>query len=929
VTAEPAAPGPAGHLARRIVDHPWLVIAAVAVVTATLGAFAPRCRIDSSVGTLLDVADPEVRHYEDVKRTFGNEEIDVLAVAAEDVFAPATLARIAELSARLGRVPGIADVTSVATVRNLGTDPDGALDTGPLMPEVPRDPAEMARLRRTVAQHPLFAGTLVSRDGRMAAIVVRYAPMSDAAFVASGTHEAVERVIADFDGPERIYLTGSPTLKVEAARLMRADLLVFTPGTVLVVGLVMLLAFRTLRGVLIPMGTTALGLLWTLGLMGFFDVPIDVGTLVLPTLLMIIGSTYATHVVARYYEEAVPCERGADVVHRVVRHLGAPVLVTALTTVCGFAALAVYRIAAIRHLGLFMAFGITGLLVLALTFVPAVLTLLPAPAARGGPRGSTRLAGALERLAAFDLRHRTAILAVTAAVLAVCVWGLRFVRIDTSYPSYFPERSPIREAMRAIGAHLGGAAVFLVTVDSPEPGAVTRLDTLRRIAALEDFVDRLPGVDRTTSVVDYVKTLHYALHDDDPAYFGLPDTDAGVQQYLLLLDPEMLEGLVDAEGTRAAIVVRSRIASSRATAEVVEAIGRFAAGAFPSPFTVHTTGTIVLLDRTADALSHGQVQSVVLSLVVVFAVLSLQFLSLRYGLVAMVPNLVPIFVFFGLLGWLDIPLSLATAMIAAISIGLGVDEAVHLLAEFNQHVRREADQAAAVRAALRTVGPPVLYATAALTLGLLVPAWSSFAPIRQFGVLSAVTVAVSLLADLLLLPALLSTARFVTLWDVLTVKLGHAPHETIRLFHGLRPAQARIAAAMGRLRTVPAGEAVVVRGAPGEEMYVVLRGRAAVLAAVDQALVRVETIGRGDVLGEMGLVRHAPRTAEVRALEEIELLVVDERFLRVLRRRYPRIAATVLLNLTRILSDRLQHTTELLAHPPLGSRDTLHQPVGG
>lgn len=106
---------------------------------------------------------------------------------------------------------------------------------------------------------------------------------------------------------------------------------------------------------------------------------------------------------------------------------------------------------------------------------------------------------------------------------------------------------------------------------------------------------------------------------------------------------------------------------------------------------------------------------------------------------------------------------------------------------------------------MRTVDPPVLYATAALTFGLLVPAWSNFVPIRQFGVLSALTVAVSLLADLLLLPALLSTARFVTLWDVLTVKLGHAPHETIRLFHGLRPAQARIATAMGRLRTVPGG----------------------------------------------------------------------------------------------------------------------------
>jgi predicted RND superfamily exporter protein/CRP-like cAMP-binding protein len=647
--------------------------------------------------------------------------------------------------------------------------------------------------------------------------------------------------------------------------------------------------------------------------MGYFDVPIDFGTLVLPTLLTVVGSAYATHVVARHREEIDAGGTPGDIAYRVIRHLGTPVLVTALTTVLGFASLIVYRIEAIQHLGVFSVFGISALFVLALTFVPAVLTLLRVPqTGTGREPESAWLTGGLERLGRFDMRHRKTVIAASAIVLVFFTWGIRYMRVDTNYARYFSEDSPVREASRVIADHLGGSVAFLVAVDGPEPDSITRLDTLRRIAALEDFIDRLPGIDHTTSVVDYVKTLHRAFHDDDPAYFGLPDTDAGVQQYLLLLDPETIEDVVNADSSRATIVVRSRLVGSTALREAITSIRRFAADVFPEGYPVHTTGNVVLLNRTADDLSRGQVQSFVIALAVVFAILSLVFLSVRFGLVAMVPNLIPIVIFFGLLGWLNIPLSISTAVIASISLGIGVDEAVHLLAEFNHHVRKAADQEEAVLGALRSVGPPIVYATTALVLGFLVPAWSNFAPVRQFGLLSAVTVATSLLADLLLLPALLATARFVTLWDVLTVKLGRAPHETIPLFNGLRASQARIAALMGRLRTVGPAERIVARGEPGDEMYVLIRGSAQVLAGADGQEIALRTVTRGDVVGEMGLLRGQPRTAEVRALEETDLLVVNERFLQVLRRRYPRIATTVFFNLIRIVSDRLQETTEQL-----------------
>jgi len=319
---------------------------------------------------------------------------------------------------------------------------------------------------------------------------------------------------------------------------------------------------------------------------------------------------------------------------------------------------------------------------------------------------------------------------------------------------------------------------------------------------------------------------------------------------------------------------------------------------------------------------------VLVALVVVFVVLSVLFLSVRLGLVAMAPNLIPIVIFFGLLGWAGVPLSISTAVIASIALGIGVDEAIHLLSEFNHHVRRHADQERAVLEAMQSVGPPVIYTTVALTLGFLVPVFSSFVPVRQFGYLSAVNVATSLLADVLLLPAFIASIRFVTLWDLLVLRLGRAPQETIPLFRGLRPSQARVAALLGRIRTVEPLQHIVSRGEAGDSMYVLLSGKAEVRGAMDGRAVRIGTMARGDVVGEMGLVRRQPRVADVVALETTEVLEVNERFLQVLRRRYPRIASTVLFNLARILSDRLQGATDRLLEAQPGAPQALRAVEG-
>jgi hypothetical protein len=282
------------------------------------------------------------------------------------------------------------------------------------------------------------------------------------------------------------------------------------------------------------------------------------------------------------------------------------------------------------------------------------------------------------------------------------------------------------------------------------------------------------------------------------------------------------------------------------------------------------------------------------------------FLSLRIGLIAMVPNLFPILVFFGLMGASGAVLSLSTNIIAAIVLGIAVDDTIHLMTRLSAQVRATADREQAVLHTFSTVGKPVFYTSVILFLGFLTLCVSTFVPIREFGILAAVTMIVALGADVVLLPAILSTTRIITLWDLLYLKLGRDPHKMIPLFEGLRPLQAKIVTLMGELKTFTKDEAIVRQGEKGREMFVLLKGTADIYIDTQGKSRRIAGLQRGDVFGEMGLVRRHERSADVIATEDVEVLAVNERFLSRIKRRYPRIGAQIFFNVAKILSDRLE-----------------------
>ena len=912
--------------ARWLVRRPLPVVVATLLVTVLLGAKAIHIRFENALDSVLPGGDPEVAYYEQTRGLFGSDDVGVVGLRADDLFAPATIAKLARVTDAIAKVEGVDRVLS----RSNAVDPAADVLHPPrLLPHIPPSPEEVETLKKKLASTPLYGKNLVAEDGKGAAINVFFRPLTDAEYVDLGIDAHIRTILTQVEGPERFFYTGASHVKQAAVDLMRQDLSRFTPLALALVVAALWLAFRTRRGVVLPLGAVVLSVVWTLGIMVLAGKGITIGTFVLPPLLLVVGASYTIHVMARYYEQAALGGDRRDVVVRAFDRVWLPLVISAAVTTIGFGSLMVNRIPAIFDLGLFAVVGVLCVAVTSLTFLPAVLALLGLPQATTHEGAVSPLVPVLSRIARLVYGKRREILTGAVVIGAVALVGARSIRVDSDFLSYFTQRSEVRRDNETINREIVGSNPFNIVIEAGEPGAFRRWEVLKYVRDLQQFLATLPGVTSSLSIVDYLELLEAGLNkggDEDllvdehgnilppqkqKTFWEDPNNLTPVLK-MIDVSPETFKGVVNRDFSKANILVRTNLSGSRAIEATLARIREWVAWRFPADLPVHLTGNLVLLTGTTSDIVAGQIESLAIALGVIFVVMSLMFLSLRIGFLAILPNVLPIVVFFGVMGWLGILLNLGTSLIATIALGIAVDSTIHYMARLNLELQGETDQEAAIARALRTVGVPIIYTTIALFFGFLTFALSSFVPIQNFGVLSGATMATALGANLILLPAVLATAKIITVWDLVGVSLGKDPARTIPLFAGLRPTQARVVCLMGQLQRFDAGQPIVRRGERGDSMFVIIQGRCEVWAGEGPQRRKLRDLGRGDLFGEMALVRHNERSADVVAATATELLSLDERFLERIQRRYPRIAARVFLNLTRVLSDSLDRTTQTL-----------------
>jgi len=285
---------------RWLAAHPLVVVLANVVVTLVLGLWAVQVRIENSLESMLPAGDPKVEYYNATRAIFGSDDVGVIGVRAADVFAPATIEKIARVTDAVAKVPGVEKVLSIANAKDPAAD---VLHPPPLLRDIPPSPGEVAALKQKLIATPLYGKNLVADDFRGAAINVFFENLSDAEYLDRGVDRKIHDILEGATGPEEFFYTGAAHVKQAAVELIRRDLFRFTPLALALILIVLWLSFRTVRGVLLPVLAIAMALVWTLGALVLDGKAITLGTFILPPLLLVVGASYAIHVMARYYEQ--------------------------------------------------------------------------------------------------------------------------------------------------------------------------------------------------------------------------------------------------------------------------------------------------------------------------------------------------------------------------------------------------------------------------------------------------------------------------------------------------------------------------------------------------------------------------------------------------------------------------------------------------
>jgi hydrophobe/amphiphile efflux-3 (HAE3) family protein len=875
-----------------------------------------KLRIDPSFDAILPDDDANRLYYEWVKEEFGDDQSLIIALVMDDVFTLENLSMIRRVSDLLEEAEGVDYVTSLATANHVRSVDDG-VETRPFLEDIPETLAEAERLRAEVHGNPVYGGNLVSRDSRATAFVVYVDDTPEQEFNSLGLDLRMLELAREASGDAEAFISGTAYMRAANSRVLRGDLLSMLPTIFVIMAVIALFSFRSPRGVAIPLLTILTAMLWTLGLMAAFDIPLNLVTTIIPILLLTVGFAYSVHVIADYYralgEDPAEVASAGGPVAWALHHVSAPVLLTVLTTMVGFLALTLSRFPTVREFGLVSVFGVAATALLTLTFSPAILQLLGAPARHGKdarPSGDRpdRMSGWFARIGQYSVDHRSGMLVTGGLVALLSFWGLFRITVDTHLITNFSVENPVRVHFEAINEHLEGARPFTIAFQSESDDAFVDPENLRALVSLQRWLEEQPEIGGTTSFADYVMLLNRAFHDDDPERLRIPDDPNLIKQLLLFGENDELEDYVDSSYRNTLIRVRS---NCRTTQEIGLLADRIEdrMTRLPGDIRGGVTGNTVVLAQSIDAIANGQIESLSIAIGFIYMIFVILFTSFRMGLLALIPNALPILLFFGVLGLTGVPLNATTGLVACVVLGIAVDDTIHFMTRFNVEAREQVDEKAGAVATLVSIGRPVTVTSIGLCLGFLVFTTGELRNQAEFGALAAFVLATAWLVDITITPALCSGMRIVTLWDILNYDLGKDFQESIPIFHGLSKTQARITALMTRVETHPANTTLCRAGDIGDSLYVVIDGELRVsIKAKNGRKVEISRAKRGDVVGEIALY-HGKRTADIETVGNARLLRFDRDNLKRLRRRYPRIGAQVLWNLSETMADRLAAAT--------------------
>jgi len=735
-------------LANTIIKYRSAIVVLTILITLFLGYQIRSIKINSDFVKSLPPNDHTAILYKYIGEKFRGNNIGMIVVEASNIYDPEVIKHIKQITDSIKVTNGVISVNSLTDILYIQSDSSGIEITN-LIDEynLPETKEEIDDLKQRINEKDMYKGSIVSEDGTTAIIMFTLQPEIN--------QQEISKVIKDkviaMKLPEKIYFGGIPVMMLDISELIIADLFKLIPIIIVVLIIVLSLCFKSLKGVVLPLITVAIASIWTIGLMAIFKYDITLISGNIPVVLFAVGSAYVIHVINHVNEIQEENYKKAIVLS--LAYIIIPVFLSALTTIFGFVSF-IYGsyLTMIKDFGIFSAIGTGISLILSITFIPALQSFIPKQKLTQhkivSSTNSFISKYVLKPLHNLLLKHPKYIFTFWIVLILISIFFTFNIERNTNIANYFKKNNPTRISEEILQKKFGGSSPIYILFK----GDMQSPTVLKTMLEMENFLKQNPFISYTNSVADLIKELNKAMEGKDK----IPDKKNQIEQLWMLLEgQDIMPQLVDDEKKEGIIQSRFASAKTKDIKPFIQSVNNWIKNHPSSEYQIELNGMPSIYNQIDYSILKSQMTSIAIAIILVFLLISIIIKSFKLGLFSIIPILSTIIMLFGFMGITNIPLDIATVLVASVALGIGIDYSVHIINAFNYYKNTTNNIKKIIEQTILINGKGIVINILTVTGGFLVLLFSNIVPIQNFGLLIAICMIFSGLGALTLLPAIL------------------------------------------------------------------------------------------------------------------------------------------------------------------------------
>lgn len=739
-------------LTRIIIKLKWIIVASVLALTIFFGYQTQFLTINSDILSSLPDDDPIASLYKEIGTQFGGNDMGMIVLESDNVFKTEILQHIKQITDSVRYTDGVSTVTSLTNILDIKSSEWG-LEIGKLVDEynLPDKQSQLDSLKNYVFSKEMYKGAIVSEDGTATVVMFTLLPDADKQAVAKEIKSKVENL----NLPETLYFGGLPMMMNDINELIIADIVWLLPIVFVIIALILLLSFKSFRGVLLPLLTAGIAVIWTIGIMVVTGYELTIISNIIPVVLLALGSAYTIHVLNSINQRKEKDRKQA--LKKALTYIIVPVILAAVTTAIGFVSFVFGAyLTMIKDFGIFTAVGTLIALLLSIFFVPALISAFSMYRKKietDQPEKENILTHKiLQPLVTLLFKHPKYLLTAWGILLLLSIGGMFFIKTSVNMADYFKKDNPTRVSEDVMQKKFGGSLPVFVVFE----GDMQSPDVLKMMIKTEHFMKEDPNIDMTQSVADLVEQMNDAMGEGKM----IPDDKAKIAQLWFLLDgQDVMTQLVSEDLDKG--IIQSRFASvdSKNIDEFTSKMNKFIQENKSENIKIELTGMPSVYVKLNDSLIQSQYSSLIIAIIMVLLIVGLMLRSISKGVYATIPIIATILILFGFMGITGIPLDIATVLVGSIALGIGIDYSIHIITGFNFHLKETGDAEKAIEKTILSSGNAVIINVLSVAAGFLVLIFSQIVPLQNFGILVAISMFGSGIGALTLLPIILILAN--------------------------------------------------------------------------------------------------------------------------------------------------------------------------